>query len=53
MLDKLRKACEAKGYRFFEEGDFNLNIIGVRSDNPIPDKFDDVIYLCYKVDGKW
>ncbi len=27
----MRKVMEDKGYAFFEEGDYNLNIIGIRN----------------------
>ncbi len=30
-LDQIKSAMIAKGYKWFEEGDFNLNLIGVRN----------------------
>lgn len=46
MLDK-------KGYVFFEEGDYNLNLIGIRKDNTVSNKFDDTFIIIYKINGKW
>ena len=50
ILDALEKA----GHRVFENGDYNLNIIGIRrTKNPTVDKFDDIICCVYKVNGYW
>lgn len=59
MKDKLYTKCktfdferyfEKKGYAFFTNGNFNLNIIGVRSDknNRVTNKFDDYLVVIYK-----
>ena len=45
-----------KGYAFFTNGDYNLNIIGVRNllgDNIQRDTFNDALVLIYKENGKW
>lgn len=45
-----------KGYSYFKEGDYNLNIIGIRNllgDTIQRDKFDDALVLIYKVNGEW
>ena len=42
-----------KGFAFFERGDYNLNIVGVRNASGRPDIFDDFINLFYKIDGEW
>lgn len=52
-VDMLRKVCKEKGYAFFENGDYNLNIIGIRANPGTVNKFDDLITVSYKVDGKW
>lgn len=42
-----------KGYKVYEKP-FQLNIVGVRANTNVPDKFDDIIYVFYKDDkGKW
>ena len=53
MADQYRQALTKKGYAFFENGDLNLNIIGVRNDSGDASKFDDSINVIYKVDGEW
>ena len=53
FVHKLKDACLKKGHVFFEAGDYNLNIIGVRNSSGKADKFDDNINVAYKVDGKW
>lgn len=42
------------GFAIFEDGDYDLNIIGVRNIvDPKPNQFDDVLIVAYKLDGKW
>ena len=56
LREKIEAAVKAKGYKWFDEGDYNLNIVGVRNSEPgdaITNKFDDYITISYKVDGKW
>tara|TARA_Y100000289_G_scaffold65998_1_gene81004 strand:+ start:4027 stop:4674 length:648 start_codon:yes stop_codon:yes gene_type:complete len=48
-----RKTLLNKGYSFFENGNFNLNIIGVRNDSGDASRFDDFINLLYKIDDEW
>ena len=43
-------------YKWFEKGDYNLNIVGIRNSNTkgkVTNRFDDKITLSYKVDGEW
>ena len=40
-------------YAVFEDGDWNLNIIGVRRSNGEANKYDDTIVVCYKKNGLW
>ena len=47
MAEQYKKALEDKGYAFFERGDYNLNIIGVRNDSGDATKFDDFINVIY------
>ena len=49
ILDRVEK----EGFVVFEEGDWNLNIIGERNPNGTPDKFDDWIHVIYKLRGIW
>ncbi len=53
---QIETAVKTKGYKWFENGDYNLNIVGVRNAetlNEVTNKFDDYLTLSYKVDGKW
>ena len=52
----LQRALDSKGYKYFTNGDYNLNIIGIRNadtDDMVTNKFDDTITLSYKKDGEW
>tara|TARA_Y100000592_G_scaffold41021_1_gene64961 strand:- start:57 stop:674 length:618 start_codon:yes stop_codon:yes gene_type:complete len=54
--EKIEQTLKEKGYRWFEQGDYNLNIVGVRNSDTkdkVTNRFDDKITLSYKVDGKW
>lgn len=53
IKDYYKKIFDKKGYDFYEDGDYNLNIIGVRSWNDFTNEFDDAINLIYKEDGDW
>ena len=47
-------AYEKKGYRFFDGGkDYNVNLFGVRVDNPESNRFDDYLCAIYREDGEW
>ena len=53
---QIETAVKAKGYKWFENGDYNLNIVGVRNAetlNEVTNKFDDYMTLSYKEDGEW
>ena len=43
----------SKGYPFFENGNYNLNIIGVRSANKVANSYDDLMLLLFKIDDSW
>lgn len=52
--DKIKKSVESKGYKWFEGGDYNLNIVGVRNSDTngvVTNKFDDMVTLTYEVGG--
>lgn len=53
LIEKLRQVFKAKGYAFFEQGDYNLNIIGVRNQSAKADTFDDHLCAVYKIDDEW
>lgn len=54
--EQVEATIKAKGYKWFENGDYNLNIVGVRNSdtlNEVTNKFDDCMTLSYKVDSEW
>jgi len=53
VAEQYKVTLENKGYAFFENGDYNLNIIGVRNDSGDASRFDDFINVIYKVGGDW
>ena len=53
--EQLQKAVESKNYQWFEGGDYNLNIVGIRNsdtEGKVTNKFDDWVTLSYSVNGK-
>jgi hypothetical protein len=55
-LGQIKSAMKAKDYKWFENGDYNLNIVGVRNNETkgkVTNAFDDCITLSYKKDGEW
>jgi hypothetical protein len=56
MIDKIKQAMKAKGYAFFENGDYNLNIIGIRNSDTgskVTNVFDDLLTVSYKIGDVW
>jgi hypothetical protein len=51
--EQYKKVFENKGYAFFENGDYNLNIIGVRNSSGDASSFDDSVNIIYKIDDHW
>jgi hypothetical protein len=48
-VEKIRAACSAKGYAFFDGNkSFNLNIIGIRASSHQSNSFDDGIVVAYR-----
>jgi hypothetical protein len=55
-LDQIKSTVIAKGYKWFETGDFNLNLVGIRNSDTgdtVTNKFDDTFFIAYKDAGKW
>lgn len=50
--EQLQQHCQQKGYAFFDEGDYNLNLIGVRSHDTHANTFNDRFYCAYRVNGQ-
>jgi len=52
-IDKLREAIDRLEYMFFESGEYNLNIIGIRTEDEKANSFNDFIAVAYKVKKLW
>ena len=52
-LNKIKEAVIAKGYKWFETGNFNLNLIGIRNSTGVTNTFDDTFFIAYKDADKW
>jgi hypothetical protein len=52
-VDYVKKVLESKGYAFFTNGVYNLNIIGIRNPNLVANSFDDTMVVIYKFGGEW
>jgi hypothetical protein len=53
--EKIKKTIESKNYKWFEGGDYNLNIVGIRNSdtkNAVTNKFDDLITVSYSINGE-
>jgi hypothetical protein len=54
--EQIEAAVKAKGYKYFENGDFNVNLIGIRNSAPgkkVTNMFDDWLSIAYKENGVW
>lgn len=52
---QIKDTVLSKGYKWFESGNYNLNIVGVRNsetDGVVTNKFDDCLTVSYNVDGE-
>lgn len=53
--EQIKNTVESKGYKWFENGDYNLNIVGIRNSDTcgvVTNRFDDKITLSYSVEGE-
>ncbi|SEQ58982.1 hypothetical protein [Neolewinella agarilytica] len=54
-IEALLRVMKHKGYKVYDkvDVDWNLNIIGIRNRNPVPDKFDDTLVVFHRFLGDW
>jgi len=52
-VKQIKEVYLKKGYKFFENGDFNLNLIAIRNKNVFTNQFDDDFLIVYKELGVW
>lgn len=54
--DIIEETVKDRGFAWFDKGDYNLNIVGVRNSdtcNEVTNRFDDRVTVSYKKDGIW
>ena len=53
--EQIERAMTNKGHSYFSNGNYNLNIIGVRCNigTKVTNNFDDVLVLTYKSNNEW
>ena len=54
--EKIEKALASKNYKWFDGGDYDVNIVGVRNSDTgkfITNAFDDVITCCFQIGDEW
>ena len=54
--EQIETAVKKLGYKYFENGDYNVNIIGVRNSEPskkVTNLFDDWLTISFKINGVW
>ena len=47
------RRVKSAGHRIFTTGEYNLNLIGVRTASRTSNTFDDNMFCVYRVDGEW
>lgn len=52
-MPEILKDVQKHNFKVFETGDMNINIIGVRHPNQIPDIFNDYLHILWKQDETW
>ena len=53
---QIEETVKSKGYKWFENGNYNLNIVGVRNsstNDEVTNKFDDLLTVSYKTENIW
>jgi hypothetical protein len=53
MIPSILQRVKRAGLQIFTNGDYNVNLIGVRSKQNKANNFDDVFYCVFKQDNKW
>lgn len=50
--DMVKAVFNNKGYVFFEGGDLDLNIFGIRASSDVINRFNDFVCVAYKINGE-
>lgn len=52
-ITEIKSRMKKLGYVFFESGDFNLNIVGIRNEILDTNTFNDELYVIYRIKNNW
>lgn len=52
QIEEIKELFKKKRYTFYDKGEYNLNIIGIRNVN-VPDQFQDELLVIFKVKEEW
>lgn len=52
LIDILKEECKALSWPFFSDGDYDLNLFGIRSASRESNTFDDILGVAYYVGGR-
>ena len=52
-VETLIAAMQNNQHVVYNKGDYNLNLVGIRKDNYVSNRFDDTMVLFYKQHGEW
>jgi hypothetical protein len=53
LIDNIKANYDRLGYKFFEKGDYNLNLAAIRSSDITPNTFNDLFFITYKNNDCW
>lgn len=48
---KLKEVIEFKGYKFYNKGDYNVNLIWCRNSDVFDNQYTDELFMAYKING--
>lgn len=52
-VDKVKAAYARKQYPFFDTGEYNVNLFGIRANESVSNTFNDAVCLLFKKGGQW
>lgn len=52
-IEQVKQAVLSKGHAWFEQGDWNINLVAVRTSDTFTNKFTDRLFAIYKENGVW
>jgi hypothetical protein len=55
-LENVKRVMKEKGYKFFDGGDYDVNVIGIRNseiNDKVSNKFDDLVTISYREEDRW